>query len=128
MSKNSNIPLNKISHPMNESKVNRFKFNWAAFLTPPIWLLGHRYWAWGLGYIVTMVVAAQTEVWVSLLINLVQICLGIHFGARGNSMLWQTGHYRSIGELYRREKTWAHFALITFLISLGLLLAVWLWF
>jgi hypothetical protein len=43
-------------------------------------------------------------------------------------MLWQTGHYRSIGELYRREKTWTHFALITFLISLGLLLAVWLWF
>ena len=127
MNENSNVSLNKSSDPTTVSKGDRIKFNWAAFLMPPIWLLGHQYWVWGLGYVITMVAAAHTKVEVSLLINLLQICFGIFLGARGNSMLWKTGRYRSIGELYRREKPWTNFALISFLVLLGLLLVVGFW-
>ncbi len=122
MRESSNNSLKKTTQSVPASLANRLKFNWAAFLFPPIWLFGHKFWVWGLGYAVTMIVSTGVEIRIRLLINLLQIGLGIFLGTKGNSMLWQSGRYRSIEELYRREKTWVYFALVSFLVSFGLVL------
>jgi len=123
MRESSNNSLKKSSLSVPTSLANRLKFNWAAFLFPPIWLLGHQFWVWGLGYVVTMIVSSGAEIKIRLLINLFQIGIGIFLGTKGNSMLWQSGRYRSIEELYRREKPWVYFALVSFFVSFGLVLA-----
>lgn len=124
MDRKSNFPSNRILNSIPISMPGRLKFNWAAFFVPPIWLFGHRFWLWTLFYVVTMVISVRTIIEFHLLINLFQFGIGIYLGVKGNSMLWKTGRYRSIEELYRREKPWATFAVISLLVVLGLMFVV----
>jgi len=124
MDRKSKFPSNRIPNSIPIPMPGRLKFNWAAFFVPPIWLFGHRFWIWTLFYVVTMVISARTVIVFHLLINLFQFGIGIYLGVKGNSMLWKTERYRSIEELYRREKPWATFAVISLLVILALMIVV----
>jgi hypothetical protein len=50
--------------------------------------------------------------------------VGISLGVKGNSMLWKTGRYGSVEELYRWEKEFASFAVISSIVVMIIFLAI----
>jgi hypothetical protein len=101
---------------------DKLKFNWAALLITPIWLLGHRFWIWAVAYTVVMIVLTEMEI--GLLQSLVHLGMGIYLGVKGNTMLWKTGRYGSVEELYRREKLWVIWAVRSSIVVIIILFAL----
>jgi len=107
------------NEPGRGEEIRNLGWNWAGFLLPCFWLLGHG--RPGLGFLLLLSLAVPL-LWPLHLLLLPTLAL--YLGLRGYEMAWRHQPYHSVDQLRERERAWVLWGLVWNILAAGGMLLV----
>jgi hypothetical protein len=101
------IPLPSGNDPERLEETKRLGWNWAGFLLPYLWLLGHGRASAGLGLL-----ASTCIPFFSLFHVLLYPGTAIYLGLNGYELAWRSQPYHSVEQMRDRQREWVIWGIV----------------